>query len=293
MLFSIFAETECKMLLIADSGSTKTAWRLADDNKKIYHFLTDGLNPYFKSQGEIVEEIETALIPNFPQGTKITQVYFYGAGCSSQGKCELMKDALLQCFPRAKAIINHDILGAARAACANTEGIVCILGTGSNSCFYDGQKIVTIIGGLGYILGDEGSGSHLGKNMLEAYLNREMPEDLANKFKDAYHLTKEEIEKRVYEKPEANRFLASFSRFIGENIQQPYLASLVESCFDIFLEKHVCRYPDYTKKQVHFIGSVAYNYAEILRKSAHKKHIIIGKILPYPVEELMLFHLAR
>lgn len=293
MVFSIFAETVVNMLLIADSGSTKTSWRLADDNKKIYHFLTDGLNPYFKSHGEIVEEIETVLVPQFPQGAKITRIYFYGAGCSSQNKCELVQDALLQCFPGAKATINHDILGAAHAACANTEGIVCILGTGSNSCLYDGQKIVNVIGGLGYILGDEGSGSHLGKNLIEAYLNKELPQELSKAFDNMYHLTKEEIEKRVYEKPQANRFLASFSKFIGEHKQDSYLSKMVEGCFDVFLEKHVCRYPDFAKKQVHFIGSVAYNYAEILRKSALKKGITIGKILPYPVEELMLFHLSR
>ncbi len=281
------------MLLIADSGSTKTSWRLADENKKIYHFLTDGLNPYFKSQGEIVEEIRSALIPSLPHGAVVTQIYFYGAGCSSSSKCELIKDALLQCFPKASAKIDHDILGAAHAACATSEGIVCILGTGSNSCLYDGEKIMSVIGGLGYILGDEGSGSHLGKNLLEAYLNHELPEELAKKFKDTYHLTKEEIEKRVYEKPEANRFLASFSRFIGEHKQHPYFAEMIEKCFDSFFEKHVCRYPDYTQKQVHFIGSIAYNYTDLLRKTAQKRHINIGKILPYPIEELMLFHLAK
>ena len=281
------------MLLIADSGSTKTSWRLADENKKIYHFLTDGLNPYFKSQGEIVEELKSALIPLFPNDVKVTQIYFYGAGCSSSSKCELVNEALMQCFPGAKAMISHDILGAARAACANSEGIVCILGTGSNSCLYDGQKIVSVIGGLGYILGDEGSGSHLGKNLMEAFLNRELPEELAKAFTEKYHLTKEEIEKRVYEKPEANRFLASFSRFIGEHKQHPYFAAMIEQCFDIFLEKHVCRYPDYEHKQVHFIGSIAYNYTDFLRKSAQKKNISIGKILPYPIEELTLFHLAK
>ena len=281
------------MLLIADSGSTKTSWRLADENKKIYHFLTEGLNPYFKSQGEVVEEIQTALIPVFPHGAKVTQVFFYGAGCSSTSKCQLMKDAMLQCFPGADIYISHDILGAALAACASSEGIVCILGTGSNSCSFDGKKIVEVIGGLGYILGDEGSGSHLGKSLLEAYLNRELPADLAQNFNDTFHMTKEEIEKRVYEKPEANRFLASFSRFLGEHKEHPYFAHMIEGCFDVFLEKHVCRYPDYTKKQVHFIGSIAYNYADMLKKSAQKKNISIGKILPYPIEELMLFHLGR
>ncbi len=281
------------MLLIADSGSTKTSWRLVDENKKTSHFLTDGLNPYFKSQGEIVEEIKTDLIPHFPKNTRISKVYFYGAGCSSATKCALIKEAFTQCFPDAEITIDHDILAAARAACGNSEGIVCILGTGSNSCLYDGQKIVNVIGGLGYILGDEGSGSHLGKSLIEAYLNHELPEWLRTEFDNTYHLTKEEIEKRVYEKPQANRFLASFSRFIGEHAKDPYLVKLIESCLDSFIEKHICRYADFDKKPVHFVGSIASYYTSFLQSVAKKRNIKIDKILPYPIEELTLFHLAK
>jgi len=281
------------MLLIADSGSTKTSWRLVDENKRIHHFLTDGLNPFFKSHGEIVEEIKSDLIPFMPQGTKVTRIFFYGAGCSSSAKCELIKDALIHCFPDANATVAHDILGAARSTCAHSEGIVCILGTGSNTCLYDGKKIVSVIGGLGYILGDEGSGAHLGKSLLEAFLNKELPEEIRKDFEDKYHLNKEEIDKRVYEKPQANRFLASFSRFIEEHKQHPYFIKLIENCLDEFLEKHVCRYPDYTKKTVHFIGSIAYYYSDFLRKVSAKRNITIGKILPYPIEELALFHLAE
>ncbi|HTA82159.1 MAG TPA: BadF/BadG/BcrA/BcrD ATPase family protein [Bacteroidia bacterium] len=280
------------MLLIADSGSTKTSWRLVDENKKISHFLTEGLNPYFKSQGEIVEEIKSDLIPHFPKGTKVSKIYFYGAGCSSSGKCDMVKGAFAQCFPDAMTTVNHDILAAARATCAHSEGIVCILGTGSNSCLYNGKNIVNVIGGLGYILGDEGSGSHLGKNLIEAYLNHELPDQLRKEFDDTYHLTKEEIEKRVYEKPQANRFLASFSRFIGEHKNDPYLSKLIESCLDSFIEKHVCRYESYDKKPIHFVGSIANYYADFLRNVSKRRNISIGKILPYPIEELTLFHLA-
>jgi glucosamine kinase len=280
------------MLLIADSGSTKTSWRLVDENKKIYHFLTEGLNPYFKSQGEIVDEIKASLLTDFPHDAQVKQVFFYGAGCSSAEKCKLVQDALLQCFPGATTMVSHDILAAARASCGHAEGIVCILGTGSNSCSYDGNKIVNVIGGLGYILGDEGSGAHLGKQLLEAYLNRELPEDLKNEFDKMFHLTKEEIEKRVYEKPQANRFLASFSRFIGQHKQHPYFVKMIEYCLDLFLEKHVCRFPEYKKKPVHFVGSIAYHYSDFLQKASLKHDITIGKILPYPVEELTLYHLA-
>ena len=280
------------MLLVADSGSTKTAWRLVDKNKKIEHYHTEGLNPYFKSHGEIIEEIKTNLVPHFHKETKVSSIYFYGAGCSSKEKCELVKDALSQCFPGTVVTVEHDILGAARATCGNAEGIVSILGTGSNSCHYDGKKIVSVIGGLGYILGDEGSGAHMGKTLLSAYLNHELPEDLQKEFEAVYRLTKEEIDKRVYEMPLANRFLASFSKFIGDHKSHPFFVQMIESCFDMFFVKHVCRYPGYNNKPVHFVGSVAYYYSEVLKKTALKRDIIVGKILPYPVEELTLYHLS-
>jgi glucosamine kinase len=280
------------MLLIADSGSTKAAWRLVDKNKKIEHFLTEGLNPYFKSHGEIMEEIKTNLIPNFPKDGKVSRIFFYGAGCSSKEKCDLMQDALSECFPGSLITVSHDILAAARATCGNAEGIVCILGTGSNTCLYDGKKIVSVIGGLGYILGDEGSGADFGKSLLAAYLNHELPEDLKKEFDSTFRLTKEEIDKRVYEKPLANRFLASFSRFIGEHKHHPFLSEMIERCLDSFLVKHVCRYPNYTSKPVHFVGSIAYHYNDELKKVALKRSIIVGKVLPYPVEELTLYHLS-
>ena len=280
------------MILIADSGSTKTSWRLVDENKKILHFSTEGLNPYFKSQGEIVDEIKASPLVYFPDDKKVHQIFFYGAGCSSTEKCEMVKAALSQCFQGAEIMVSHDILAAARATCGHSEGIVCILGTGSNSCSYDGTNIIQKIGGLGYILGDEGSGSHIGKQLLEAYLNHELPEDLKKDFDNTFHLTKEEIDKRVYEKPQANRFLASFSRFIGQHKQHPFCIKTIEFCVEQFLEKHVCRYPDYKKKTVHFVGSIAYYYTDFLQSACKKHGITVGKILPYPVEELTLYHLA-
>lgn len=280
------------MLLVADSGSTKAAWRLVDKNKKIEHFNTEGLNPYFKSHGEIIEEIKTNLVSHFPKDSKVSTIYFYGAGCSSIEKCEFMKNALLECFPGANITVDHDILAAARACCGNAESIVSILGTGSNSCHYDGKKIVNKIGGLGYILGDEGSGAHMGKTLLAAYLDHALPDDLRKDFDNIFRLTKEEIDKRVYEKPLANRFLASFSRFIGDRREHPYFANMIESCLDAFLVNHVCRYTGFNSKPVHFVGSIAYHYSESLKKVALKHSIIVGKILPYPVEELTLYHLS-
>jgi N-acetylglucosamine kinase-like BadF-type ATPase len=280
------------MLLIADSGSTKTAWRLVDTNKKIHNYLTEGLNPFYKSHIEIIEELKTHLLPNFPKDAKVSTVFFYGAGCSSKEKCDLVAGALMACFPSANVSVDHDIIGAARATCGNSEGIVCILGTGSNTCLYDGKKIVHAIGGLGYILGDEGSGAHMGKSLLSAYLNEEMPQDIKKDFEATFRLTREEINKRVYEKPLANRFLASFSKFIGDRKEHPYLARTIEMCLDVFIDRYICKYPTYNSKPVHFVGSIAYYYSDFLKRIALKKGISIGKILPYPVEELTLYHLA-
>jgi len=281
------------MLLIADSGSTKTAWRLVDGNKKIHHFLTDGLNPFYKSHGEIIEEISAHLISHFPKEATISRIFFYGAGCSSKEKCALVKDALMDCFPSAIVVVDHDIIGAARATCGDLEGIICILGTGSNTCLYDGKKIVNALGGLGYILGDEGSGAHMGKSLLSGYINREMPDDIKSDFETTFRLTKEEIYKRVYEKPLAARFLASFSRFMGEHRESAYITGIIEECLDTFMKKYVCRYPNYNARPVHFVGSIAFHYSDILKKVAAGKGITVGKILPYPVEELTLYHLAH
>ncbi|NNM95071.1 MAG: hypothetical protein HKL88_06365 [Bacteroidia bacterium] len=281
------------MILIADSGSTKAAWRLVAANGKIYSYLTEGLNPYFKTNTEIIEEIRGSLIPNFPAATQVSHIFFYGAGCSGTEKCKRVKEALHDCFAGATIRVEHDILAAAHAACGNSAGIVSILGTGSNSCLFNGKRIVSQIGGLGHILGDEGSGAHLGKNLLAAYLNHALPKEIVNEFEQTFSLTREEIRKRVYEKPLANRFLASFSRFIGDRQQHPYFEQLVKSCFNLFLEQHVCRYRGFKNKPAHFVGSVAYYFKDVLLETAKSKGITTGKILPYPVEALTEYHLSN
>lgn len=281
------------MMLIADSGSTKAAWRLVSGKGSIHSYLTDGLNPYFKSNTEIIEEIRSALIPNFPAGVDVKSIFFYGAGCSGVEKCKRVKEALSECFPGAKIKVEHDILAAAHAACGKSEGIVSILGTGSNSCHYNGKRIVRQIGGLGHILGDEGSGANLGKNLLSSYLNHALPDDIVKDFENSFNLTGEEIRKRVYKKPLANRFLASFSRFIGERQQHPYFAEMIELCFKQFFDKHVCRYRGYKRKPVHFVGSVAYYFSDILRNTAKREGITTGKILPYPVDALTEYHVGN
>jgi N-acetylglucosamine kinase-like BadF-type ATPase len=278
------------MVLIADSGSSKTGWRLVD-KEKVLPFHTEGLNPYYKTIDQIKAVLEKDLIANLScKPEDITRIYFYGAGCSVAIKCEEVKKALSDCFKNAQIEVYHDILGAARACCGHERGIVCILGTGSNSCYYDGTNTTRTIGGLGFILGDEGSGGHIGKSIVAAFLNGEMPEDLRTDFYDTYKMDRAAIDKKVYLEPNFNKFLGSFSMFAAKHIEHSFIQNLLKECLDLFIDKHVCRYDDYHNTTVHFVGSVAYYYRDIINDLCMSKGIQTGKFILEPVEELVGFH---
>ncbi len=279
------------MFLIADSGSSKTDWRLVNDKNIIGSLQTEGLNPYYKTIDQMKIVLQKDLIENIPdKAGHVSHIYFYGAGCSVQVKCDEVKKALSDCFPSAKMEVNHDILGAARACCGYNNGIVCILGTGSNSCYFDGKIITKTIGGLGFMLGDEGSGGIIGRAIVAAYLNHEMPEDLKTDFYNTYRMDRTEIDKNVYLKPNANRFLATFSLFAEKHKAKPFIKDILEKCFTLFLDTHVCRYTNYTETTVHFVGSVAYYNKDILIELCENRGIKTGKFVLHPVEELVAFH---
>ncbi|MFH1321256.1 MAG: N-acetylglucosamine kinase [Bacteroidota bacterium] len=278
------------MVLLADSGSTKADWRLIDGQNKIHHYKTMGFNPYYCDTETISLELRKELIPEIPANA-VSQIFFYGAGCSSKGKCEVVRLALEENFKNAKVEVYHDLLGAARALCGRDEGIAAILGTGSNSCYYDGGKIVENIPALSYILGDEGSGAYMGKELIRAYLYKELPGELSGKFDEKFNLSKEDILITVYEKPLPNRFLASFSKFLFQNIKNPYVEQLVYSCFEIFFNRHICKYPKHKDVKMGCAGSVGYFFSEILKKVAADKGVVIDKIIKNPVEELTLYHI--
>jgi glucosamine kinase len=278
------------MLLIADSGSSKTGWRLVDKGT-VLPFHTEGLNPYYKTVDQMKAVLLKDLIPYLPApANAITEIYFYGSGCSVAVKCEEVKKAFTDCFPSAKIDVEHDILGAAKACCGHEKGIVCILGTGSNSCYYDGKTTTEIIGGLGFILGDEGSGGHIGKSIVAAFLNHEMPEDLRTDFTNTYHMDRAAIDKRVYQEPNFNKFLGTFSMFAAKHINHEFIQNLLKECLDLFIDKHVCRYEGYRTTTVHFVGSVAYYYQDVLKELCDNKGIKTGKFILEPVEELVKFH---
>lgn len=275
-------------MLIADSGSTKTDWCVILDNTPIKRIGTKGLNPFFQSEEEIQQELTHSLLPQLPEGT-IDSVYFYGAGCTPE-KAPTLRRAIADSLPVVGNIKAYsDMLAAARGLCGREAGITCILGTGSNSCFYDGKEIVNHISPLGFILGDEGSGAVLGKLLVGDILKNQLSPTIKEVFLKQFDLTVPEIIDRVYRQPFPNRFLASLSPFIAQHLEEPGIRQLVLGSFIAFLRRNVMQY-DYTQYPAHFIGSVAHCYKEILQEAAQETGIRIGKILQSPMEGLIQYH---
>ncbi len=278
------------MILIADSGSTKTDWGLIDDKHEVNKFQTAGLNPFFVDRLQIEKIIKETFDT---KNTKVEKIYFYGAGCASLNNCNIIKESITSVFNNAAVFVFTDLLGAARALFGNEKGIVAILGTGSNTAFYDGNKIVKNISSLGYIMGDEGSGAYLGKMFIADFLNEEIPSNLSSKFIEEYRLTKEKIIETIYSKPFPNRFLASFTKFLFKNIKEKYVIDLLEDNFNQFLDKTICKYDLYDKLIIRFVGSIAYYFEKELKSVALKRNIKIDKIIQNPIESLVNYHLDR
>lgn len=277
-----------KLTLIAESGSTKTAWRLLSPSGEIAQAKTAGFNPFYQSEEDIRTELTHELLPQLSENPEV--IFFYGAGCSNEKNSALVRRAIQSVFPGATVEVEHDLLAAARALCGRTPGIACILGTGSNSCFYDGEKIVLNVPSLGFTLGDEGSGGWLGKQLIIDYLRDDLPEHLVERFESRYKSSKEEILDNVYKKPFPNRYLASFSKFLFDHIRDPYVFDLVLSSFKLFLTRTVCKYPDYRNYPTHFTGSVAFYFNSVLRAACEEYGIVTGKVIEGPIAGLTLFH---
>lgn len=276
------------MILIADSGSTKTDWCVVLDGTPIKRITTKGINPFFQSEEEIQQELTISLFPQLPERT-VNSVYFYGAGCTPE-KAPILRRAIADSLSVVGNIKAHsDMLAAARGLCGHEAGIACILGTGSNSCFYNGEDIVNNISPLGFILGDEGSGAVLGKLLVGDILKNQLSPAIKEAFLKQFDLTAPEIIDRVYRQPFPNRFLASLSPFIAQHLEEPAIRALVFNSFTAFLRRNVMQY-DYEKYPVHFIGSVAACYKEILQEAALEMGIRIGKILQSPMEGLIQYH---
>jgi N-acetylglucosamine kinase-like BadF-type ATPase len=279
------------MIIIADGGSTKTNWCLVTEEGKKVYFNTEGYNPYFSGTEYIIQSLNESL-PTDLEKDEITEVNYYGAGCSTPEMRKIVEEAMKVVFSKSKVNIGHDLLAAARALLGNTEGFAAILGTGTNTCIYDGKEVVHNIDSGAYILGDEGSGCYIGKKLLTDYLRGYMPEPVRNLFWETYKLTPDDINEQVYTQPRANRFCASFSKFVYDNnVHIEYSRNLVRTSFEDFFRNLVTHYPDYQKYSFNCIGSVGYNFRNVLEEVVTENGMKVGNIIRSPIDNLVKYHL--
>jgi len=277
------------MVLIADSGSTKTDWNALNQTEVLQNVQTLGFNPMYQDTEEIFEELNKSLLPNLNDKNP-TAIYFYGAGCSSPERNKRVSDALERLFPGSQVHVDHDLLSAARALCGHKPGIACILGTGSNTCLYDGTQIIDNVPSLGFLLGDEGSGAYLGKLLMRAYFYRELPEELAQSLKNTYNITKDEFLDKLYGADVPSRYIATFAKFVHDKRKHPAIKELIYTNFENFFERHVLKYKDHMTLPVNFIGSIAYYFSDTLKFTAKKYGLRIETIIQSPSEGLIKYH---
>lgn len=274
--------------LIADSGATKAEWCLLDGTKKktIY---TQGLSPYFLSTEQITAIVNKELKDKLKNAVP-SEVYFYGTGCSNPVNAKSVKRAIEKSFPGVAVEVNTDLLGAAKALCGNDKGIACILGTGSNSCYYNGKAVAKNSPGLGYVLGDEGSGAYLGKKVVQYYLYNTFDADLMDRFNAKFHTDKTAILDAVYKQPLPNRYLASFAIFLAENRGHFMVENIIEDGINDFFFHHICKYAESWKLPIHFAGSVAYGFKDVIKEMCSNYELELGTILKKPMDGLVKYH---
>ena len=278
-----------KIKLIADSGSTKADWCLLGNNEN-GHFTTQGISPYFLNAQEIKEILEKELLPQLPDDVLVEEVHYYGTGCLQKKSVQIVESALQAIWPVAEVEVKHDLMGAARALCGHKPGVASILGTGSNSGFYDGNAIVKNNPGLGYVLGDEGSGAYLGKKLLQYYLYNSFDEDLKSRFDAQYNTNNDEILENVYRRPMPNRYLAGFARFLGENRGHFIIENILEDSLNEFFFNHVYKYSESWTHPLHFTGSIAWHFKDILQELCELYELQLGRILRSPMDGLVEYH---
>lgn len=276
------------MILLADGGSTKVDWCLVDHGVLKKRVFTKGANPFHRTTEDISREINHSLVPEL-MDDKIDAVYFYGAGCAFPEKNELIKAAISENIHTGNIHVDSDLFGTAVGLWGNQPGIACILGTGSNSCFYDGEKIVEHVSPLGFMLGDEGSGAVLGRLFIGSCLKNQFPRPVKEAFFKYIGLTVPQILDKVYKQPMPSRFMAGVCPFIKENLHEQSIHDLVYNAFQDFFKKNVMQY-DYSNNKVSFAGSVAFHFKDILIEVASGLHIEIGKIVQSPMEGLIKYY---
>lgn len=274
--------------MIADSGSTKTDWVLIKNKQCVKKITTKGINPYFQSPQHIQQEIQQQLIPLLPT-ISLKHIYYYGAGCTPQ-KAPIIKSILQQALPFVENIeVQSDLLAAARALCGNKEGIACILGTGSNSCYYNGTNIAQQVPALGFILGDEGGGDYLGKCLVSDILKNQLGKQLQQKFFKQFNTNMADIIENVYNQPFPNRYLAQFNVFLEQNKAQQPIHNLLVNAFTLFISRNIMQYP-YKTLPLNCIGSIAVIYQEELTLAAKALGVMVGKVCKSPMPGLIAYH---
>jgi glucosamine kinase len=274
--------------LIADCGATKGEWCLLQQGRK-KTFFTQGISPYFLSTDQIREILLKELAPKL-KNINVQEVHYYGTGCANPKNARSVKKALTAVFSKASITVDHDLMAAARAVCGHEKGIACILGTGSNSCYYNGKKIVRNSPGIGYILGDEGSGAYLGKKVVQYYLYKTFDDELQIKFNEKYKTTGDEILENVYKKPLANRYLAAFSLFLAENRGHYMIENILEDGLNDFFFNHLCKYRESWSMPISFVGGVAFGFKDVLKELCKTYEFEPGKILKNPMQGLIDYH---
>ncbi|WP_316746757.1 N-acetylglucosamine kinase [Pedobacter gandavensis] len=279
------------MILVADSGSSKTDW-MGYTPEATISFSTQGINPYFLNAHDIFKLFSKKKeIAAYAEQVK--EIYFFGAGCSSPDKVEVISNGISSFFTQAYVSVEHDLIGSAYATCGDQEGLTCILGTGSNISYYDGQTVHPGRHGLGYVLGDEGSGTFFGRKMITGYLYGTMPAELRVAFAKAYPVDKETVVTNLYQKPSPNTYLASISRFMADHTDHPYIIQILRDGFQEFVDSNVKDYANYKTLDCHFVGSIAFYYQDILREICAKNQVHVGKIYQKPITGIFNYILRK
>lgn len=279
------------MILVADSGSSKTDWMGYSPNEQI-NFSTQGINPYFLNAHDIFKLFSKKKeIAEYAD--KVKEIYFFGAGCSSPDKIEVISNGISSFFTKAYVSVEHDLLGSAYATCGDKEGLTCILGTGSNISYYDGKEVHNGVHGLGYVLGDEGAGTYFGRKMITTYLYGRMPADLSKEFAATYQVDKETVITNVYQKSFPNTYLASISRFMAGHRDHPWIINILREGFQEFVDTNIKDYKNYKNLDCHFVGSIAFYYQDILREICLENDVKLGKIYQKPIEGIYNYILRK
>lgn len=275
--------------LIADSGATKCEWCLLIDGKKKIKIITPGISPYFLNQTQIEDLLLKNLIPKL-NNSFIEEVHFYGTGLSNINNVAILKTVLKKLFKKSKISIETDLTAAARALCGRKKGMACILGTGSNSCYFNGKKIIKNSPGIGYILGDEGSGAYLGKKVVQYYLYHTFDEELQTSFEKRFLTNNIEILENIYKKPLANRYLASFAIFLAENRGHYMIENIIEDGLNDFFFTHIYKYKESWTLPINFVGSIALGFKDVLQDLCNTYELELGKVHKTPMKGLIEYH---